>query len=252
MKYVLDLIKGAEVNGDAAVDKVLKHCIWNDDYDEINTEVINYALSFYQKRAMDGDCDAMLQLGTMYVTGRGVPMNRDMAKKWFQQAIDKKYPEAYRRMGNFYAYERDEKGNPHRTDNENRIRMSKQIYFEGAALNEPNCVYECGVIWLLGKLEDKDYDKAFTSFNMAMEIINYDKTHVLYPDICYRLGQCYHHGYGTEKDLQKAKEMLEEARDEGKRRTYRGSVADRRMTRLAFSELLDVIEEIENSEDFID
>lgn len=45
------------------------------------------AIELYEEQAEDGNVVAMRSLGTIYMTGNGVPKDYDAAEQWFKQAV---------------------------------------------------------------------------------------------------------------------------------------------------------------------
>ena len=52
------------------------------------------AAKWYQKAAEQGLVVAQYNLGVLYETGEGVPMDKGMAAKWYQMAADQGHAEA--------------------------------------------------------------------------------------------------------------------------------------------------------------
>ncbi len=242
---VLDVIQKAEHGDNDAVFNLIKYCMWNGPEEDLDTEFVYYAIAYYQKQAMAGNTDAMIELGTVYLEGRGVPKDRDLAKFWYQKAVDAGNIKAYRLLGNYYYYDRDRAGRPIKNENEKRLEMGCEVFKKGAELGEPSCLHELGDMYMNGVTVEQDYDQAFECYKQGLKEINehYPK-HPVYPFLNYRLGQCYHHGYGVEKDLDEAKKYLEKASQAGERRTLSGKLADRERAEKAFAELLEVLEEM--------
>ena len=67
-----------------------------------------------------------------------------------------------------------------------------------------------------------------------------------YPDVCRRLGTCYHKGIGTEKDLKKAEEFLAEARRLFQKRVDDGDGFTDNVLQQAAKEWLEVTRELES------
>ena len=52
-------------------------------------ETLTMAVKYYRMAAMEGHCGATIQLGDLYLEGRGVEKNSSMAKEWYQKAYEK-------------------------------------------------------------------------------------------------------------------------------------------------------------------
>ena len=242
---LIDVIQKTE-RGDAdAVFDVVKFLLWNGANEDLDQDFVYYAIAYYQKQAMAGNSDAMLELGTVYLEGRGVPVDRELARAWYQKGIDAGNIRAYRLMGHFYYYDRDKSGRPIKNENEKRRQMGAEVFMKGAELGEPTSLYETGCMYLEGDPVEQDYDKAFEYFTKGLEATKNNKKHPAVPFLNYMVGHCYHHGYGVEKNLTKAKEYLEIASHEGERRTDSGKIADKERSEKAFKELLEIMAESE-------
>ena len=60
-------------------------------------------LKTIKKAAEQGDVEAQLKLGTMYVQGEGVPEDDTKAVYWFHQAAEQGQAEAQSKLGFMYA-----------------------------------------------------------------------------------------------------------------------------------------------------
>jgi TPR repeat protein len=188
------------------------------------------ALRYYNACAEAGDTDAMLDLGGMYLEGRGVKPDKDMALAWYQKAAERKAPKAFRCLGNYYRYDKLDDGTPVPTGDMERLRTAFMWYKQGAELDEENSLYELGDYYRYGILVSKDEEKAFQLYCDAYDVIvdevmpdpvsNNDS----YSDVTLRLAECYHYGIGTEKDLDEAKYFIQIAKDECKRRFEDGDM----------------------------
>ena len=237
------LIDVTERGDSDAVFDVIKYFLWNGNTEDLDQEFVYYAIAYYQKQAMAGNSDAMLELGTVYLEGRGVPVDRELARSWYQKAIDAGNIRAYRLLGHFYYYDRDKSGRPIRNENEKRLQMGAEVFLKGAELGEATSLYESGCMYMDGVVVEQDYDKAFECFSKGLDVVKENPKHPAKLFLNYKIGQCYHHGYGVEKDLDQAKKYLEVASREGERRTESGKIAEKERAEMAFAELLEVLAE---------
>jgi TPR repeat protein len=60
-------------------------------------------LSLCKEAAIAGDVDARLAVGDAYFSGRGAPLDRAEARKWYEQAAAQQQPQAMRKLGEMYA-----------------------------------------------------------------------------------------------------------------------------------------------------
>ena len=61
------------------------------------------AARIFESLASDGDEQAMIELGKMYVQGRGVSSDDKVAAKWFSKAADNGNPAAQFELASLYA-----------------------------------------------------------------------------------------------------------------------------------------------------
>ncbi|MEX0324535.1 MAG: hypothetical protein AB3N33_00450 [Puniceicoccaceae bacterium] len=61
------------------------------------------AAEWIQKAVDQHDIRAEYQLGMLYLAGRGVPQSKKEAFKWVKRAADRGYPRAFVTVGDFYA-----------------------------------------------------------------------------------------------------------------------------------------------------
>lgn len=66
-----------------------------------------------------------------------------------------------------------------------------------------------------------------------------------YPDVCRRLGTCYHNGIGTEKDLKKAEQFLAEAKRMFQKRIDEGDLFTDNVLKRAIDEWIEVTRELQ-------
>lgn len=60
------------------------------------------AFLWYRKAAEAGDANAMCNLGTMYLTGRGTSVNQENAVKWLKRAAELGHPAAQKILNSFH------------------------------------------------------------------------------------------------------------------------------------------------------
>lgn len=221
MDNLMSRIEKAEKGDLNEMYNVALYCIWADRTSPIEPEILERAMRYYHVAAEHGDCDAMLDLGGMYASGRGVQQDRDKALKWYLKAADMNYPKAFRCVGNLYYYSRDEKGLLKTTD-KGLIEKAYEFFAKGAELGEQNCLYELGDMYLEGVCVDKDPNRAFELYTQCFTVIGNEQLDDSYADVCLRLGKCYHHGLGVPVDLDRALEYLTIAKRECARRVSEG------------------------------
>ncbi len=160
--------------------------------------------------AESGDPDAMLELGGMYMAGIGTELDRDKALVWYLKAVDAGYLLAYRNVAGWYLYDEDEEGLGYLppTEDTERIRKAHEWLEKGAALGDPDCMNELGIMYILGEIVQQDEAAAFALFEKAY---NADGEPAAYAQAAHNLAKCYHYGTGVEPDLQKARIFAEES-----------------------------------------
>ena len=66
------------------------------------------AFLWYRKAAEAGDANAMCNLGTMYLTGRGTSVNQENAVKWLKRAEEHGHPAAQKLLNRLEQPEQKE------------------------------------------------------------------------------------------------------------------------------------------------
>ena len=72
-------MKLAEQGDPEAMFNVASYTVWGDQSLPIEPEAAELAVRYYKKNAENGDADSMLDLGAMYLEGRGVPKDEKEA-----------------------------------------------------------------------------------------------------------------------------------------------------------------------------
>ncbi len=188
---------------DAMVDAAY-HILFDDMTKPVEQGLYDRAVGYLKKAIDAGRTEAMISYGALFYNGRGVEQDFDRAVHWYREAADRGNPTAISYMGYMYYYGR---GNL-------EVDMEKAYrYFSKAAfLGVPNACYKCGDMYYYGNYVAKDPVTALQLYLNCYEMVKLDRPIDCYPDVCRRLGTCYHKGIGTEKDLKKALEFLSEAK----------------------------------------
>ena len=213
MNYAEEL-RLAEAGDHDAMFNWASYAVWSDQQHPLEAETAAKAVSFYQTLIEeDGDWDSMLDLGAMYLEGRGVSMDAGRAMAYYQMAADDGCARAWRCIGNYYRYDRLEDGSPVPTADPTRLARALEAYRKGADEGEQNCLYELGDMYRAGLPVEEDRDRAFALYSEAWDVIDGDEDDDSYADVALRLGMCCHYGWGTGVDLPKALELVTLARD---------------------------------------
>lgn len=207
--------EGKGVNVEKNISKALYWCenAIKQDYEPANyTMGLIYGLAqkdyvnaakYYRKAAESGNSDAMVNLGTLYERGYGVPMDYEKAYAlYFKAAQDNNYYACYN-LGLCYQYGRGKD-----------IDLTKAVYWykkaEEAGGDQNGLCFKIG--YILFTINDGEcfswLKRASESGNLIAEI---------------GVGVCYAKGLGTEKNIDKAVEIFQKAArvnvlDEGENR----------------------------------
>lgn len=222
-------MKRAEEGDLNAMFNMAAYIVWADKSAPIEPEAAERAVKYYKANAENGDTDSMLDLGAMYLEGRGVEKNEKEAVMWYEKAAEHNGQRACRCLGNYYRYDVLNDGTPVPTANPARLKKALKWYRLGAKRGEENCMYELGDYYRKGIIVKKNEKKAFKLYMQAFEIceeLEEEKFLVndSYSDVCFRLAQCYHYGIGTEINLEEAKKYIQIAKDESKKRLDSGDM----------------------------
>ena len=229
MNYHAEM-QAAEAGDLNAMFNVASYIVWGDLISEPEPEMVELAIRYYQANADAGDTDSMLDLGAMYLDGRGVPKSEEKALEWYQKAAELGGQNACRCIGNLYHYDVLDDGTPVPTADPERLREALRWYEKGAERDEENCLYELGDFYRKGLIVEKDEKKAFELYQRAFDVIReviipeHFSNNDSYSDVCFRLAECYHYGIGTNVDMMKAKVFIDIAKDETKKRADEGDM----------------------------
>ena len=193
----------AAKTGDVTARREVAHTfLYENDMEELELEITDLCLRYLNEAAESGDPDAMMDLGGMYLTGRGVPYSRDEALRWYLQAAGKMHPLAFNRIAQVFLYDEDEEGLGYLPPTNDPVRLQKayEFFCAGAKLGEAGCMNELGVMYMVGECVEPDFRKGFRWFKKAHDEATVcdtgDKAQA-----AYSLAKCYHYGEGTEQNL---------------------------------------------------
>ena len=222
MNNLHEMIKRADEGDKGAMFMVAWDIVWGDQAVELEPELAEKALGYYFQLAQDGDCNSMLDLGAMYLEGRGVERNEGKALAWYRKAADMLYPKAFRCIGNYWMYYSEKAPD---------VKRAFEAFIKGSVLGEQNSLYMLGDIYRAGEYVEKDDHFAFYLYRAAEQVIDrndfgYEGGDVswddCYSDVQLRLGECLLDGIGTEANLEKAIDHLQESVNIFKRRIAEG------------------------------
>lgn len=143
---------------------------------------------------------AMLLLGIMFYSGLGVEQNYKEAAKWYEKAANELEPYGLCNLGYCYSYGRDMPVDHAR---------AYECFSQAAYLGNANAMYKLGDMFFYGNHVDEDREAAFYWYCEALKNGRNDSE--VEPNIKYRLGRCYLHGFGTENDTLLAMRLLQDS-----------------------------------------
>ena len=158
-------------------------------------QVIGYLESMAEKNVSR----AMLLLGNIYYTGKGVPQSYKEAAKWYEMAAEGLESYGLCNLGYCYYYGRDMDVN---------YKRAYECFSLSAYMRNPNAMYKLGDMYFHGYHVDEDKNAAYYWYS---EALNYLDGEDIEANIYYRLGLCYLYGYGTCKSELRALEHLHSA-----------------------------------------
>lgn len=222
-------MKLAEKGDLNAMFNVASYIVWGDQSSPVESEAAELAVRYYKANAENGETDSMLDLGAMYLEGRGVPKDEREALKWYKMAAAHNGPRSCRCIANYYRYDTLDDGRLVPTADPVRLQKALEWYQTGAERGEENCIYELGDYYRQGIFVPQDERKAFELYSKAYEICEeLNEEHFVvndsYSDVCFRLAECYHYGIGTDIDLEKAKFYVQISKDEAQKRLDSGEM----------------------------
>ena len=182
----------------SAMLEVVKYYISHDDKNAL-VENIELILCYLTKLAEENDGFAMRHLGNLYNGGRGVVQDHKKAIEWYEKASIALDTYAMCSLGYIYYYGRGDK--------QDYLKAYK-YFSEAAFMKNVNAMYKLGDMYYYGKHVSENKDKAFFWYREAenQPCLDYEES-----SIQYRLGLCYLHGHGVDKDLLEAYEYLSSA-----------------------------------------
>ena len=125
-KFDLDYfeeIKRAKAGDLNSMFNVASYIIWGDQMSPLEPEAVELAVRYYKANAENGDTDSMLDLGAMYLEGRGVGKDEKEALRWYEIAASLNGPRACRCIANYYRYDILDNGTPIPTADSDRLQL---------------------------------------------------------------------------------------------------------------------------------
>ncbi len=191
------------------------------------------AFHWYRKAAEAGDANAMCNLGTMYLTGRGTSVNQENAVKWLKRAAEQNDANAMLKLAGLY-----QNGEGVTQNHKEALKWIRKAVRRGSI----HAVASLGYCYQEGLGIERNEKKALACYRIAAEKGNaaaqynlgtYYMSNVKPPDYAeavkwfrraheqqFReatviLGWCLLNGYGTEKNFNEGMSMLAESEKSG-------------------------------------
>ncbi len=155
---------------------------------------ISKAVNILKKEAKRGNLQAILKLGDIYRTGRGVKVSNEKALLWYKKASQKS-AKANLFIARIYQ------------DANGTAKNIINYYQKAAKLNSTKALFALANIYFQGKIVPKDIKKALSLYKEAAK--RGDKYSI------YNLGFIYENGIGVQKDYKKAFEYYLNAAQKG-------------------------------------
>ena len=236
MENLKKWIREAENGNVDAMIQVANTILWEDETSPVEPDRYEMAVSYLKKAIEAGNTEAMISYGAVFYNGRGVPQDFRQAVHWYRQAADRGNQWAICYMGYMYYYGRG--------DLDVDMEMAYRYYSKAAMLGVPNAYYKCGDMFLLGQYVTRDVSTAFELYWKCYSMVRASQPMDCYPDVCRRLGTCFHKGLGTEKDLVQAEHLLFEARRLFQKRLNEGDRFTGEVLRQATQEWEEIMREM--------
>lgn len=145
---------------------------------------------------------AAYRIGKLFYSGKGVKKDISLAEKWFIKANNNKY--AQYSLAKIYINKDSKSG---------KITYANRILdlLNSSSEKSAYASYELGNIYRKGYFTDVDPEKSFTHYKNAFNSFKAMLKTSTDDTLMYRVGKMYELGLGTEIDLDKAKELFQEA-----------------------------------------
>lgn len=245
---LLDEIERAEAGDAAAMRRVAFYLLYENNMEGLEEEIAERCLRYLHGAIAAGDPDAMMDLGGMYIAGRGVQKSREEALYWYGKAAELKHPVAFNRIAQVYLYDEDTEGLGYlpSTDDPDRLQNAFDNFQKGAELGEAGCMNELGIMFMKGECTKADEEEGFRWFKRAYNAPVSDPSD--HAQAAYSLAVCYHYGDGVKKDLMMALQYAKEAREINLQEYKEGHSGTHYFVEQASEEIQKIISEMEDSE----
>lgn len=187
-KKSMDVVRKFAEQGKSASQEWLAYVLSDNEYQDYEN-----ALYWREKAAEQDNIDAIINMGLMYKSGRGVQQSYDKALAYLKKAVDKGIAFAAYHVANIY--------------HEKNLMYDAVDYYMKAASEDARAQYMLGVFYMLGENLPYDINKAIEMYEKAAE--------QNYPDAQAALGTCYESNEYGIGNGEKAKYWFEKAINNG-------------------------------------
>ncbi|MCR5207763.1 MAG: sel1 repeat family protein [Eubacterium sp.] len=161
-----------------------------EDIPEIARELVTLA---FLDEISNENPDAMLNLGSLFYTGRIGEQSYAEAVKYYKMAVEYGNMIASENLGYCYYYGRDV---------EIDYKTAYHYFIKPALSGRLESLYKIGDMYAKGLYVEKDENFAFSLYEKAYQGI--DEFCDVVGDICLRMGNCFYYGTGCERDVEAA------------------------------------------------
>ncbi|KTC74282.1 enhanced entry protein EnhC [Legionella birminghamensis] len=158
-------------------------------YDTVEDDYVN-AADNYSLAAKTGDAIGQYNLGLLYENGKGMPVNLQQARDYFQQAADQGYGKAMTQLAGLYF---------NGIDGVRDEQQALHWYKKAAAAGDGGALYQLGLLSETGVAMKLDFPNAVSYYQQASDLGN-EKAQMA-------LARMYQYGIGVQKDLQHAADL---------------------------------------------
>lgn len=172
--------------------------LWQAHQTNAAAQKLAQAAQVARKAAEQGNGDAEVALGSLYVHGLGVPQDYREALRWFQKSADQGDPSGQYHVGVMYL-----NGNAVTQDYPRAISLFRSAASQGY----PTADDQLGTMYAYGIALPQDYAKALSFYTAAAEL-GYARGQE-------HLGTMYYYGRGVPQDYPMAAIWFRKAADQG-------------------------------------
>lgn len=190
----IDLLRTAQSCGDLESTYLLAKSIRKKGLEEMDFDLLEEAMSLFEKAAMKGHPGASHEFAMIYSQGFEIYIDKEKAFEFFQIASQKNHPQATTELGKLYEKQHE---------NEKAFKS----YQKASNLGDNDGLYHLGMCYLKGIGVDIDKGKGRSLIEKAAEAGIVDAK--------YQLGFLYQEGIGGQKDEGKSAALFEEASNLG-------------------------------------